>query len=90
MNAACQLQKVMMKATIGGATAAPTTRPRFCSDMAWEYSRRGNQRLSRIDAAGQVIASARPKGMRNAIQAPNEVAVVVRASRMHHTHSAYR
>ena len=88
MKAACQPQKVMMKATIGGAMAAPITRPRFCSDMACEYSRRGNQRLSRMDAAGQVTASASPNGMRNAIQAPNEVAVVVRVSRMHQSHSA--
>ena len=56
--------------------AAPITSPRFCSDTACEYSTRGNQRLSRMEAAGQVMASASPNGIRNRTQAPNEAAVV--------------
>ena len=90
MKAAFHPQKAMMKATIGGATAAPTTNPRFCSDMACEYSIRGNHLLISTDAAGQVTASARPNGMRNNIHAPKDVAVVVKARRMHHSHRATR
>src|SRR5205809_7894639 len=90
MKAASQPQKAMMKATMGGATAAPITSPRFCSDIACAYSIRGNHLLIRTEAAGQVTASARPNGMRNKTNAPNDVARVVKARRMHHSHKATR
>ena len=77
-----------MTATMGGATAAPMTNPRFISDMAWAYSILGNQRLISTDAAGQVTASAMPNGMRNRTSATKDVARVVRARRMHHSHKA--
>src|ERR1043165_6992981 len=79
-----------MTATMGGATAAPTTNPRFWSDIACEYSIRGNHLLIRTDAAGQVTASARPNGIRKKINAAKEVAKVVKARRMHHSHEATR
>src|SRR6478736_9681939 len=90
MKAAFQPQKAMMKATMGGATAAPITNPRFCSDIACAYSIRGNHLLIRTDAAGQVTASARPNGMRNKTNPAKDVAKVVKARRMHHSHKATR
>ena len=90
MKAACQPQKAMMKGDDGRGDGRAHHQTQILQRHGLGIFKPRKPAGRRMEAAGQVTASARPNGMRKQIQAPNEVAVVVRASRMHHSHSAIR